>query len=273
MPSYAHEPNSATVSDKNIADNPWVTTEGVKLGKWHGFSVYESKIDSFNIQIAEPKIPIKGKPWVISVGEIGDGFHWQIHKKLLKSGVHVAAINSYNVYGADYGLDLMDKLYTIARQKFDLPEKCGLFGISRAGLSVYRWAIRDPKRVACIYCEGPVLDFKTWPKNWLPSAKNWVELKQYYGFSSDAQAVSYKGNPIDNLEPIAKTKIPIRHVISITDEHDTKVVPNEKNTLKAQQYLQKMGHDMTVEIIPKGMKVPYEFDDESIKFIILNTSP
>lgn len=262
-----------TMSDENPADKPWMTTGGVKNEEWHGFKVYTFNIDKFTIQIAEPKTPLKGKPWIMSIGEMGDGFHWQMNEKLLNSGAYIVAINSYNVYGADYGLNLMDSLYNIVRHNFDLPEKCGLYGVSRAGLSVYRWAIRYPERVACMYCEGPVLDFKTWPMAWPPSAENWTELKRYYGFASDSLAVAYKGNPIDNLRPIAKAKIPIRHVISLTDEHDTKIVPNDKNTLKAQQYLQQMGHDMHIVITPEGMKVPYTFDDESIEFMISNATP
>lgn len=262
-----------TKSDENVADKPWMTTGGVKNGEWRGFKIYEFNIDQFTIQIAEPKTPDEGRPWIMSIGEIGDGFHWQINEKLLSSGAYIVAINSYNVYGADYGLNLMDSLYHIARDNFDLPEKCGLFGVSRAGLSVYRWAIRYPARVACIYCEGPVLDFKTWPMAWPPSAGNWVELKRYYGFANDSVAVAYKGNPIDNLRPVAMAKIPIRHAISLTDEHDTKIVPNDRNTLKAQRHLQRLGHDMTVVTIPEGMKVPYAFDDESVEFMISNTKP
>lgn len=269
--SYAQIVKPATMPDQG-ADKPWMAATGIKNQEWHGFKVYESKIDEFRIWVAEPQKPIKGKPWIMRIQDFGDGFHWQINEKLLHSGVYVVAINSYNVYGADYGLNLMDSLYNIARIRFGLSEKCALSGVSRAGLSTYRWAIRHPKRVACIYCEGPVLDFKTWPMAWAPSANNWTELKQYYGFASDSQAIAYKGNPIDNLEPIAKAKIPIRHVISLTDEHDTKIVPNDRNTLKAQQYLQQMGHDMNIVITPEGMKVPYSFDDESVKFIISNSS-
>lgn len=260
----------AQVSDENPADKPWAAGGGIKNAEWHGFRVYESKIDEFTIWIAEPKTPAKGKPWVMRIQDFGDGFHWQINEKLLNSGAYVVAINSYNVYGADYGLNLMDSLYDVARHHFGLPEKCALAGVSRAGLSAYRWSIRHPERVACIYCEGPVLDFKTWPMSWSPSANNWVELKRYYGFTGEAEAIAYKGNPIDNLKPIAKAKIPIRHVISLTDEHDTKIVPNDKNTLKAQQYLRQMGHDMEVVVTPEGMNVPYAFDDESVEFMISN---
>ncbi len=271
--SYAQVAEPATTSGKNLADKPWTTAGGVKNGEWHGFAVYEFKIDEFRVWVAEPKTPVNGKPWIMRVQDFGDGYHWQINEKLLNSGAYVVAINSYNVYGADYGLNLMDSLYHIARHHFGLPEKCGLSGVSRAGLSVYRWAIRHPERVACIYCEGPVLDFKTWPMSWPPSAGDWTALKKYYGFTNDTEAVAYQGNPIDNLETIAKAKIPTRHVISLTDEHDTKTVPNEKNTLKARQYLQRIGHDMEVVVIPEGMKVPYAFDDESVDFMISNAMP
>lgn len=124
--SYAQEVKPVTASDENRADKPWMTTGGVKNEAWRGFKVYEIKIDEFTIQVAEPKTPVKGKPWIMSIGEIGDGFHWQINEKLLNSGAFVVAINSYNVCGADFGLNLMDSLYNIARHHFDLPEKCGL---------------------------------------------------------------------------------------------------------------------------------------------------
>ena len=255
----------------NLADKPWVTAEGVKNGSWRGFKVHESQLNEFRIWIAEPKTPAEGRPWILRIQDFGDGFHCEMNEMLLQAGIYVVAINSYDVCGADYGLNLMDSLYTIARKHFNLPEKCALGCVSRAGLSAYRWAVRHPKRVACIYGEGPVMDFKTWPMAWKPSAGNWTKLKEYYGFACDQEAVAYKGNPIDQLAPIAKAKIPLRHVISLTDEHDTKIVPNDKNTLKAQRMLKQMGHDIDVVVTPEGMKVPYAFDGESVQFILLKT--
>ena len=254
-----------------MADKPWVTAEGVKNGSWRGFKVHESQLNEFRIWIAEPKTPAEGRPWILRIQDFGDGFHCEMNEMLLQAGIYVVAINSYDVCGADYGLNLMDSLYTIARKHFNLPEKCALGCVSRAGLSAYRWAVRHPKRVACIYGEGPVMDFKTWPMAWKPSAGNWTKLKEYYGFACDQEAVAYKGNPIDQLAPIAKAKIPLRHVISLTDEHDTKIVPNDKNTLKAQRILKQMGHDIDVVVTPEGMKVPYAFDGESVQFILLKT--
>lgn len=268
--SYAQVSNSTSTSKENLADQPWITSGIGQNEEWKGFKIYKFHIDKFTIQIAEPKTVVKNKAWVMSIGDIGDGYHWQINERILNSGAYLVAINSYNTYGSDYGLSLMDSVYNLAIQKFELAKKCSLYGISRAGLSVYRWAIKHPERVASIYCEGPVLDFKTWPMAWAPSAANWVELKQYYGFASDSDALTYKGNPIDNLNIIAAAKIPIRHVISLTDEHDVKIVPNETNTLKAQQYLKTKGHDIDIVVVPPGMKVPYASDEESVRFMLLN---
>ena len=260
---------SGNASESNsIADRPWKKTETVQNGQWHGFAVHLCPVNEFSMVIAEPRQALPGRPWVMYIGDFGDSYHWQINEGLLKVGVYVAAINSYNMYGADRGLDLMDKLYSWAREKYQLAPKCGLFGVSRAGLSIYRWAIRHPDRTACLYAEGPVLDFKSWPMRWAGSATNWVELKRYYGFKTDEEACSYRGTPIDQLAIIAQEKIPIRHVISLTDEHDTKVVPNEDNTLKARKILSQMGHEMEVIVIPEGMKAPYACDGESIQFMV-----
>lgn len=268
LASYGQVKEPANISETNLADKPWLNAGKITNQEWRGFKVYEFSIDDFTIQIAEPKNAAPGKPWVLNVGGVGDGYHWEINEDLLNAGAYVVGIDSYNTYGSDYGLDLMDSLYNIARTQFDLPQKCTLFGVSRAGLSVYRWAIRHPQRVASIYCEGPVLDFKTWPMSWAESAGDWVSLKKQYGFVDDATAITYKGNPIDNLKPIAEANIPLRHVISLTEDHDTKIVPNEKNTLKAQRILQAMGHDIDVVITPKGDKAPFVSDKASVEFMM-----
>ena len=261
----------AFAASDNPADRPWISSVKGSNGTWQGFRMTEYPLGQFTVQIAEPEKFLPGRPWVLSISEIG-GYHWQMHEKLLENGVGVVAADIYDLYGSDSGLDLMDSLYVMATEQFGFADKCALYGVSRAGLSVYRWAMRHPQRVGCIYCEGPVLDFRTWPMRWEPSFRNWEELKKCYGFASDDEAMAYRGNPIDNLGLIAEAGIPALHVISLTDEHDTKTVPNDENTLKARDILKKMGYGLEVRIVPEGMSVPYEFDDESVRFIISNLS-
>ena len=57
-----------------------------------------------------------------------------------------------------------------------------------------------------------------------------------YGMT-EAEALAYQGNPIDNLAPLAKAGIPIIHVVGDID----KVVPVAENTAIAEARYQKLG--------------------------------
>src|SRR5206468_2331523 len=99
------------------------------------------------------------------------------------------------------------------------------------------YAARHPERIACIYGDVPVMDFKSWPFKAASKKTDWALILKSYGFKNDAEAMAYTGNPIDNLAPIAKAKLPIRHVICLAD----RVVPPQENTLEAKRRLEKMG--------------------------------
>ena len=125
-------------------------------------------------------------------------------------------------------LNAWDELYQYMTTKYQLNAKVALIGVSRGGLFVYNWAKKNPKKVACIYAEAPVCDFKSWPmgKNGIRSENDWHSLKAAYGFSTDQEAIAYTNNPMDNLELLAENKIPVLHMIGLED----RVVPPEENT-------------------------------------------
>ena len=60
-------------------------------------------------------------------------------------------------------LDHMDKFYDHLTHDRGLATKTVLEGFSRGGLFTLNWAARHPDRVACIYNDAPVCDFKSWP--------------------------------------------------------------------------------------------------------------
>jgi hypothetical protein len=65
-----------------------------------------------------------------------------------------------------------------------------------------------------------VCDFKSWPggKGKDSTTKHdWELLLKCHGFKDEAEALAYRQNPVDNLEPLARAKIPIIHVVGQAD--------------------------------------------------------
>ena len=193
-----------------------------------------------------PKVAAPGKPWVWRTSF--PDYHAEVDLELLRNGYHVAHIDCLNMLGSEPALDVMDKFYEQVRQQWGLSGKPALEGVSRGGLHAYRYAARHPERIACIYADTPVMDFKSWPRKWPGSKGDWDLILKHYGFADEQAAIDYKGNPVDQLEPLAKAKIPLRHVISLSD----KVVPPEENTLEAKRRLEKLGHNMEVVVVKEG---------------------
>ena len=90
-------------------------------------------------------------------------------------------------------------------------KKVALEGMSRGGLIVYNWAAQNPEKVACIYADAPVMDFKSWPMGQGKSAGSAMDTKQLlnaYGFKNEAEALNWKKNPIDCAPTMAKLESP-----------------------------------------------------------------
>ena len=52
-----------------------------------------------------------------------------------------------------------------------------------------------------------------------------MSLVKLYGFKDEAEALAYRGNPIDILAPLAKAKVALIHVVGDADD----LVPTEEN--------------------------------------------
>lgn len=214
---------------------------------WKTFTKQSFRLDGRNAFVVIPKTPATGKPWVWRTSF--PNYHPEVDVELLKLGFHIAHLDVVAMLGADEALDRMDRFYDLVRKEWGLAEKPALEPVSRGGLHAYRYAARHPQRIACIYADVPVMDLKSWPLN-APNAKGPVrDALRYYGFQSEAELKAFKGNPIDVLGPIAKARIPLRHIISPND----KIVPAEENTLEAKRRLQALGWDMEVITVEPGV--------------------
>ena len=239
----------------------------VKDSKWNGYTQHNFAIGGHGAYVVSPNVAAPGNPWIWRTA--WPGYHYEVDLELVRCGYHIGYIEVVDMLGSEPSLDLMDKFYDQVRAQWGLAEKPAIEPNSRGGLHAYRYAARHSGRVACILGDVPVMDFKSWPLKHPGSKGNWPQVIQGYGFESDAEAMAYTGNPVDQLAPIAKAKIPLRHTICLTDH----VVPPEQNTLEAKRRLQKMGWDLEVVAVPdskdcEGHHFPFPKAHASARFVM-----
>ena len=256
---------SVPAAAKKIAD---VKTKDID---WHGYKKQTFTLDGDPAFVVVPKVPAPGKPWIWRTSF--PDFNADVDRELVRQGFHIGFLNVVKLLGSDTSLDKMDRFYDQVRSQWKLAEKPALEPCSRGGLHAYRYAARHPDRVACILGDVPVMDLKSWPVKW-PAAKQQVQdAINHYGFKSKQELMEFKGNPIDMLKPIARAKIPLRHVICLTDQ----VVPPEENSLEAKRRLNAIGHDMELAIVKDSNKAhghhfPYPDVFASVRFVMQHAS-
>ncbi|MEE2643219.1 MAG: alpha/beta hydrolase [Planctomycetota bacterium] len=231
---------------------------------WHGYERKDFSLEGKTVTVVRPNREYSGRPWVWH----GEFFG---HKPapdiaLLKKGFHIIYLRVPNLLGGPPAVKHWNSLYRELTTRYSFSSKVALVGLSRGGLYCYNWAAANPEKVACIYGDAPVCDFKSWPGGSLVdqrfqgkgSRRDWQLVLQTYGFQSDKEAFAYRWNPVDNLKPLADAGIPLLHVYGDAD----KVVPWEENTgLIANRYRKLGGKIKLIEKKgvghhPHGLKDP-----------------
>jgi len=241
----------------------------VKKSLWQGYVRHDFKVDGRECLLVLPKAPAPGTPWIWRMEYFGH--EPQADIMLLGKGFHVAYMDVQNMYGAPVALDHMDKFYARLTKAWALSSKTVLEGFSIGGLFAFNWAVRNPDKVASIYVDAPVCDFKSWPGGKDKGgalAAAWERCKQVYGLTEE-QALAYIRNPVDNLGPLAKAGIPILSVCGEADQ----VVPIKAHTLVAKERYEKLGGSFTLIAKPFCDHHPHSLPDPSkiVNFILRHT--
>ncbi len=237
---------------------------------WEGYSRSDFKVDGRPCILVAPHTAAKGRPWIWRMEFFGH--EPQADLALLSKGYHVAYMDVQNMYGAPVALDHLDRFYDELITKHHLSRKAVLEGFSRGGLYSLNWAARNPTKVACIYNDAPVCDFRSWPAGRGRGKRfdaDWDALLRVYGLT-EQKALQYEGNPVDNLAPLAKAKIPLLHVCGMDDE----AVPFEENTgLVAKRYEQLGGEIKVIEKRGVGHH-PHSLKDPTpiVDFILIHAT-
>ena len=243
-----------------------------KKSDWHGFDRYEFPVAGKTASVVVPKKIAEGKPWVWH----GEFFG---HKPdpdiaLLGHGFHIVSLSVPNMLGSPEAVSHWNSLYRELTRRYGFSSKPALVGLSRGGLYCYNWAAANPDKVACIYGDAPVCDFKSWPGGkgkGKGSAGDWKLVLERFRFADEAEALAWTLNPIDNLASLAAAKVPLLHVFGDADD----VVPWDENTgLIAERY-EKLGGKIELIRKPGIGHHPHGLEDSKpiIDFIRKHATP
>lgn len=238
-----------------------------QAGEWNGYAKHELTIAGKPVTVVAPKTAAAGRSWVWH----GEFFG---HKPapdiaLLGKGFHIVYMKINDMLGCPEAVRLWNQCYAELTNTYALSKKPALVGLSRGGLYCYNWAIANPDKVSCIYGDAPVCDFKSWPGGkgkGKGDPRNWGFVLKLWDFKDEAEALAYKGNPVDNLAPLAKNKVPLLHVFGDADD----VVPWEENTGLISSRYKALGGDITLIRKPGVGHHPHGLDDSTpiVEFIV-----
>ena len=241
---------------------------GEKIDTWHGFKRHRFQVDGCQAWVVEPQKALPGNPWSWCL-EFPDAFTNRTPVLgLLKAGYYHAHIQVGNTFGCPAAVKHFNAFYKVLAEA-GLAKKVVLAGLSRGGLYSYRWAAENPDKVAVIYGDAPVCDFKSWPGGkgkGKGSKGDWAQLIKHYGFKDEAEALAYNKNPVDTLEPLAKAGIALIHVVGDADD----TVPAAENTAIVEERYKKLGGTITVIHKPGVGHHPHGLPDPEpvVEFIL-----
>jgi pimeloyl-ACP methyl ester carboxylesterase len=227
---------------------------------WFGFERFDFEVDGRPVLVVAPKIEAPGRPWVWH-GEFF-GHKPNPDLALLGRGFHVVYMGVPDMLGSPTAVAHWNQFYHELTIHYGFAPKAALVGLSRGGLYVYNWAIANPAHVACIYADAPVCDFKSWPGGLgtgKRSDRDWGLVLEQYGFKTDAEAKAYRKNPVDNLAPLARAKVPLLLIYGEADE----VVPWQENTGVVAERYRKLGGNISLISKPGGKHHPHGLDDST----------
>lgn len=243
-----------------------------KKTAWHGYARYAFTHDGRKCLVITPKEAAKGRPWIWRARFFGH--EPQTDLALLARGWHVAYMDVANLFGSPAAVGHWNAFHKYLTQKHGFARKAVLEGMSRGGLIIFNWAAANPRKVACIYADAPVCDFKSWPAGKGKGKRSpaaWRACKRAYGFQSEEEALAYDENPIDNLAPLARARIPILSVCGGADE----VVPVAENTAILEKRYKALGGPIITIIKPRCGHHPHSLKDPTpiVEFILKHAAP
>lgn len=225
---------------------------GISKSKWHEGDRYDFKFQGRDAIVVVPQKAAAGNPWIWRPAFF-DAFP-AVDKALLERGFHVAYLDVTNDYASPWAIELGNRFYKEMVENYGLSSKVVMEGFSRGGLYSVIWASQNPDNVACLYLDAPLSDVFTCLKRLHKAA--WKTLLKEWNLTEET-IDRFDGNPIDNLEPLAKAGVPI---ISVCGDSD-RSVPIEENMMVMRKRYLALGGNVELIIKPGCDHHPHSLED------------
>ena len=161
--------------------------DGAK-SKWNGFDRYGFTVDGRKCWVVAPQNVAAGRPWIWRARFFGH--EPQADIALLNEGFHLAYCDVAGLFGSPQAVKHWNAFYEAMTERYQLAKRPALEGMSRSGLIIYNWAAANADKVACIYGDAPVCDFKSWPGgkgNSEGSGAAWQQCLKAYAWGQNTQ--------------------------------------------------------------------------------------
>jgi len=237
-----------------------------RRSRWHGFERFDFLCERRPATVVVPHRLAQDRPWLWRAEFFGAFAN--VDQALLARGWTVTYLDCRNTFGSPSTLARFSAFYDLLTSRHGFSPRPVLLGMSRGGLYAYRWAAANPTRVGLIYGDAPVCDVKSWPGGkgrGKGSPKDWKLFLETFGLS-EADAMDWRGNPIDLLAPLAQARIPILHVVGTADD----VVPVAENTAILAERYRALGGEIEIIVKPRGGHHPHGLPDPTsiVDFIL-----
>lgn len=230
------------------------------------FDRYHFAFDGSSAIIVFPQKPDPAGRWIWRARFFGHQPQTDI--ALLNRGYYLVFVGVGNLFGNPRAVLRWDRFYEFLTKKCGLSPYPVLEGMSRGGLIVFNWAKKNPDKCAAVYVDAPVCDIRSWPCHNLKT-KDAQQCMKVYGLTYK-DLPSFKGNPIDGLEKMAKAKLPVLAVNGIIDT----VVPMKKNIHIFAARYKALGGEIRCINKPGNHHHPHSLGDPSpiVNFLLLHSA-
>lgn len=230
----------------------------VATSDFYGFNRFDFKYNGISSIIVTPKKSHPARPWIWRARFFGH--EPQTDVSLLNDGFVLVYHDVAGLFGAPSAVARWNLFYDFLVKELKLSPRPVLEGMSRGGLIILNWAKQNPDKVAAIYADAPVCDFKSWPLN--PNKNTPGDAAQClkaYGLTAE-QAAVYADQPFDKLEALANKKVPVLCVCGASDS----VVPMVENTNILVEHYRKLGGPIRVIAKHDCEHHPHSLKDPSV---------